>query len=69
MARMKKQKMQEAEEKEDDFVEDSYRHRQVVGFHPHCYVQPLALAESRQFDEVYALAHELPARGEEESDA
>jgi hypothetical protein len=68
MVRLKKQKMQEAEEKEDDFVEDNYKHRQVVDFHPHCYVQPLALAESRQFDEVYALAHE-PARGEEESDA
>ena len=68
MARMKKQKKIRAEKDEDDFVDVSYKHRQVVEFHPHCYVQQLALAESRQFDEIYALAHE-PARGEEESDA
>jgi hypothetical protein len=69
MAHNKRQKMVDAETDEDDFVDAGYKHRQVVEFHPHCYVQPLALAESRQFDEVYALAHELPARGEEESDA
>ena len=68
MVRLKKQKMQDAEEKEDDFVEDSYKHRQVVDFHPHCYIQQLALAESRQFDEKFAIAH-APALGEEESDA
>ncbi len=68
MARMKKWKQRKAEMDEDDFVDEGYKHRQVVEFHPHCYVQPLALAESRQFDEVYALAHE-PARGDEESDA
>jgi hypothetical protein len=69
MVKLKKKRMQEAEAKEDDFIDDSYRHRQVVDFHPHCYLQPLALAESRQFDEMYAVAH-APARGEdEESDA
>jgi len=68
MGKLKKQKEPKTEEDEDDFVIANYKHRQVVEFHPHCYVQPLALAESRQFDEIYALAHE-PARGEEESDA
>jgi hypothetical protein len=68
MGKLRKQKRQETEKDEDDFVDVDYRHRQVVEFHPHCYLQPLALAESRQFDEIYALAHE-PARGEAESDA
>ena len=35
---------------------------------PHCFVQPLALAESRQFDELYALAHN-PVLGENEDEA
>ncbi len=69
MARIRKQKKMETENDEDDFVDEGYRHRQLVGFHPHCYIQQLAVAESRQFDEVYALAHEQPARGDEESDA
>jgi len=68
MARKKKQKIIENQKDEDDFVDVSYKHRQVADFHPHCYIQPLALAESRQFDEVYALAH-YPALGEQESDA
>jgi len=68
MRKSRKQRKMDAEKDEDDFVDVDYKHRQVVEFHPHCYLQPLALAESRQFDEIYALAHE-PARGEEESDA
>ena len=69
MARTKKQKKIEVEKDEDDFVDQNYKHMQVVDFHPHCYVQQLALAESRQFDEIYAIAH-APVHGEdEESDA
>jgi hypothetical protein len=69
MVRLRKQKKQEAEHQEDDFIDDGYKHKQVVDFHPHCYIQQLALAESRQFDEMYAIAH-APVRGEEEeSDA
>lgn len=66
MVRLRKQKRTD-ETTEDDFV-DNYSHKQVVEFHPHCYVQQLALAEARQFDEMYALAHH-PVRGDEESDA
>ena len=66
MVRLRRQK-KENTETEDDFV-DNYAHKQVVEFHPHCYVQQLALAEARQFDEIYALAH-APVHGEEESDA
>ena len=47
---------------------DQYAHSKVVGFHPHCFVQPLALAESKQFDEIYALAHH-PVLGENEEEA
>jgi hypothetical protein len=47
---------------------DKYAHSKVVDFHPHCFVQPLALAESRQFDEIYALAHH-PVLGENEEEA
>jgi hypothetical protein len=68
MARLRRQKKQKDKQNEDDFFDCNYKHRQVVDFHPHCYVQQLALAESRQFDEIFALAHE-PARGDEESDA
>lgn len=66
LRRLKKQNKEQDEE--DDFVDCSYTHRRVVDFHPHCYVQQLALAESRRFDEIYALAHE-PARGDEGSEA
>ena len=48
--------------------DDRNAHEKVVGFHPHCFVQPLALAESRQFDEIYALAH-TPVLGENEEEA
>jgi len=68
MVRLKKQKDREAEKNEDDFIDGDYTHKAFVGFHPHCYVQQLALAEAKQFDEVYALAH-APAQGDEESDA
>jgi len=36
--------------------------------HPHCFVQQLALASAKQFDEMYALAH-APVRGDEEEEA
>jgi hypothetical protein len=48
---------------EDDYA--TYEHRRVAEFHPHCFIQQLALAEAKQFDEVYAMTHE-PAHGEEE---
>ena len=53
-------------ESEEEF--ESYAHKRVVGFHPHCYVQQLALAESKQFDELYALEHN-PVLGENEEEA
>ncbi len=62
----KKNKTELKTETEDDF--DNYAHSKVVAFHPHCFVQPLALAESRQFDELYALAHN-PVLGENEDEA
>ncbi len=31
--------------------------RRTLSFRPHCYVQSLALVESRRFDEAVALAH------------
>ena len=31
--------------------------RRSLNFRPHCFVQPLALVESRRFDEAIALAH------------
>lgn len=40
---------------EDDFA--SFDHTRTAEFHPHCFIQPLALAEAKQFDETYALAH------------
>jgi hypothetical protein len=48
--------------------DDPNAHEKVVDFHPHCFVQPLALAESKQFDEIYALAHH-PVLGENEDEA
>ena len=61
----KNKKRKETETAEFD---DKYAHEKVVDFHPHCFVQPLALAESRQFDEIYALAHH-PVLGENEDEA
>lgn len=67
MVRLRKGKQPQLKtETEDDF--DNYAHMKVVDFHPHCFIQPLALAESRQFDEVYALAHN-PVLGENEDEA
>ena len=66
--KLRKAKKQQDEHAEDDFVDTNYVHKQVVDFHPHCYVQQLALAEAKHFDEIYAIAH-APAHGEEESDA
>jgi hypothetical protein len=48
---------------EDDFA--FYDHSKTAQFHPHCFIQPLALAEAKQFDEAYALAH-APVCGDEE---
>ncbi len=31
--------------------------RRSLNFRPHCFVQPLALVESKRFDETIALAH------------
>ena len=44
---------------------DNYGRRSYAEFHPHCFVQQLALASAKQFDEMYALAH-APVRGDEE---
>lgn len=62
--KLRRQKNKAADEIEDDF--DNFAHMKVVGFHPHCYVQPMALAEAKQFDELYALAHN-PVLGENEN--
>jgi len=40
---------------EDDFA--SFGHTRSTEFHPHCFIQPLALAEAKRFDEAYAFAH------------
>jgi len=66
MVRLRKTKPQKMTEDED--YTDSYSREKVVGFHPHCFIQPLALAESKQFDEMYALAHH-PVLGENEDEA
>ena len=68
MVKLRRAKKQQNEQEEDDFIDTNYVHRQVVDFHPHCYVQQLALAEAKHFDEMYAIAH-APAHGDEESDA
>jgi len=52
-------------EPEDDF--DNYAHKNVVNFQPHCYVQEMALAQAKQFDEIYAIAH-TPLLGENEDE-
>lgn len=48
---------------EDDFA--SFDHLRSAEFHPHCFIQPLALAEAKRFDETYALAH-APVLSDEE---
>ena len=63
LRRQKKQK----NETETEYV-DSHSHRSALEFHPHCVIPALAVAEARQFDELYALAHN-PVRGEEETEA
>jgi hypothetical protein len=68
MVKLRRAKKKRNEQEEDDFVDTNYVHRQVVDFHPHCYVQQLAIAEAKHFDEIYAIAH-APAHGDEESDA
>jgi len=40
---------------EDDFA--SFDHMKGTEFHPHCFIQPLALAEAKRFSEAYAIAH------------
>jgi hypothetical protein len=52
-------------ELEDDF--DTYAHKRVVNFQPHCYVQEMALAHAKQFDAIYAIAH-TPLLGENEDE-
>jgi len=68
MVKLRRAKKKQNEQEEDDFIDTNYVHRQVVDFHPHCYVQQLAIAEAKHFDEIYAIAH-APAHGDEESDA
>ncbi len=63
--RIRKKNQTTADEVEDDF--DNYAHMKVVGFHPHCYVQPIALADAKLFDEYYAMAHN-PVLGENEKE-
>jgi hypothetical protein len=55
MTRQRRLKNLENENIEEDFV-SSY-HREIVEFHPHCFIQPLALAQTKRFEEMYALAH------------
>jgi len=55
MGRQRKLKNLENENIEEDFV-SSY-HKAVVEFHPQCFIQPLALAQTKKFEEMYALAH------------
>jgi len=48
---------------EDDFA--SFDNKRIAEFHPHCFTQTLALAEAKQFDATYALAH-APVSTDEE---
>ena len=66
MVRLRRPKLQKMTE-DEDYINSCSREK-VVGFHPHCFVQQLALAESKQFDEMYALAHH-PVLGENEDEA
>lgn len=69
MVRLRRNRNKTTVEQEDDFFEtDNYAHRKVIEFHPHCYNQQVELAESKQFDEMYALAH-APVLGENEDEA
>ena len=68
MVKLRRAKKQQNEQVEDDFIDTNYVHRQVVNFHPHCYVQQLALAQAKPLAQMYAIAH-APAHGEEESEA
>jgi hypothetical protein len=63
----RKRKLKQEKSEPDDNYEWNDRSR-VSDFHPHCFVQPLALAESRQFDEIFALQH-TPVLGEDEEEA
>lgn len=65
MVRTRKLRKQRIEP-EDDF--EYVDRKKVVGFYPHCVTPQLALAEAKQYDEIYALAHH-PVRGEEEYEA
>jgi len=65
MVKLRRAKKKQNEQEEDDFIDTNYVHKQVVDFHPHCYVQQLAIAEAKHFDEIYAIAH-APAHGDEE---
>jgi hypothetical protein len=65
---MNLRKNKKRKETETTEFDDPYAREKVVDFHPHCFVQPLALAESKQFDEIYALAHH-PVLGENEDEA
>jgi len=51
-------------ESEDDF--ETYEHKKMTEFHPHCFVPQLALVEAIQFDETVALARYHPAYGDNE---
>lgn len=56
MVKLRRTKTQQSNPNmEDDFA--FYDHSKTAQFHPHCFIQPLALAEAKQFDEAYALAH------------
>lgn len=49
---------------EEDF--ETYDHKRMTEFRPHCSVPQLALAEARLFDETVALANHHPEYGENE---
>jgi hypothetical protein len=51
---------------EEDF--DYSVHKRVVNFRLSCMLPPLALAEAKQFDELYAMEHH-PVHAEEEDEA
>lgn len=66
MVSLRKLKTKSTEkEPEDDF--DNYAHKNLVNFHPHCFLQQVMLADAKRFDEIYAIAH-TPVLGENEDD-
>ncbi len=67
MVRLRKLKSKTIDTENMEYV-DNHVHKDVVEFHPHCVIPALAVAEAKQFDEIYALAHN-PVRREEETDA